>query len=435
MLKLIIPNVLDNKRFEGDPIEEDDLLMGVYTSRRWLWLMNPHDAIILPNHPPKEVIDYIVEIKQIDPINIVVLEKDPKLVVSESLRAPSLLSHLKKIVKNPSSWVIDPFFYTPAVIDLAEELGISIPTKWRALVRQNFYQRVNCKSYFRQLSIAHDIPIPTGEVCGSAKQLATAIKKFLPETGQVIVKQDFSAGGAGNIGLSTNPKTLFTGISKQIALQDANQTARDLWAAYTSLANNQLIAEVYYPNRGVFTCDIYIPYSSSEKLRLINYGEIRMDNNWIGGEIPPHRLDPSLVDGFVSVTLKLGSLLQEQGYYGYMCSDAILTENNQLVMTEINARQSGFLHADTLARHLFGPAYMDQVTLLLRKDVKIGSFEKAYRSLKEAGLLFQSNGRKTGVIFLTVYDIRAEFLIIAPDSSSAHDLESAFLKILSKGRD
>lgn len=434
-MKLIIPNVLDNKRYEGQVITKQDLAVGIFTSRRWLWLMEPNDVIILPDQPSQDIIDYIAEIKQFDPnlLTIVTLKKDPKLVVSESLRDHSLISHLKTIIKQHSSWEIDPFYYTPAVLDLAEHLGIHVQPKWSSLVRQNFCHRVNGKAYFRQLSIAHNIPIPAGEVCASKLQLAMTIKKLLPKTGQLMVKQDFSAGGAGNIGLSKDPNATFTGTTNQITVEDIEKASNDLWSAYTSLANNQLIVEVYYPNRGVFTVEVYIP-SNNEEIKVLYDAEMRMDPHWIGGEIPAHRLDPSLVNELISVTLKIGKILQSEGYYGYMCTDCILTNNNQLLLTEINVRQSGFLHLDILGRHLFGDDYTSKVTLLHRKDVEIGSFSKAYQVLKNEGLLFKVNNKKSGVILLTAYDTRAEFLVVAPDSSSAYGLETAFLKRLKSQR-
>jgi hypothetical protein len=155
-----------------------------------------------------------------------------------------------------------------------------------------------------------------------------------------------------------------------------------------------------------------------------------MDGNWIGGEIPATRLKRSLADEFISFTLKLGQHMQKEGYFGYMCSDVILTAANQLIFTEINVRQSGFLHVDTLARRLFGDGYMNQVVLLIRKDVEIGSFEKAYSILEKAGLLFKPD-KRSGIIFSIVYGSQAEFLIIAPDSSTAHDLESTLIRSIS----
>ena len=427
--QLIVPNVLDTLRSEGDPIAEDEFLMGVFTNRRWLWLMEPGDAIILPEKPPKAFIDYLAALQHFDPeqFHIIVLKKDPRFVVSEALHETSLLSHLKKIV-NPS-WTIVPFLYTPDIINLAEELGISLPSKWKTLVRQNFCFRMNCKSYFRQLGIVHDLPLPEGEVCKSERQLINALNRLLSKNGQVIVKHDFNAGGAGNIGLSADPNSVFTGIKRQLTLGNLEKIAHALWTTHTGIGNNQLIVEVYHPNQGVFTCDVFVPYEKGD-VRLVNYAEMRMDRHWIGGEIPATRLDRSLTDRFISYTLQLGQHMQKEGYFGYMCSDIILTGPNQFLFTEINVRQSGFLHVDTLARRLFGDDYMKQVVLLIRKDVEIESFEKTYSILDKAGLLF-AHDKRNGVVFLTLYGSQAEFLIIAQDSSSAYELESCLLKSIS----
>jgi len=427
--QLIIPNVLDVLQFTEGYISEKELMMSDFTNNRWLWLMHPGDAIILPNEPSKHFVHYMAELLQFDPseLTIIALKKGLKAVVSETLMEGSLLSHLKTVVNN--SWMINPFSYSPALIDLAEALEISLPAQWKALVRQNFCYRINCKSYFRQLAIAHDLPVPEGEVCRSAEQLVSAINRLLASNKQVLIKQDFNAGGTGNIGLSFDPEATFTGIGRHITLGNPEKVAHELWTTYTSLVNNQLIVEVYHPNEGVFTCDIFVPYQSGD-LRLVNYAEMRMDRHWIGGEIPASRLSPSLTDAFIAYTLKLGRLLQKEGYFGYMCSDIILTTPEQMLFTEINVRQSGFLHADTLARRLFGNDYMKQVALLIRKDVHIGSFEKAHSLLDKAGLLFKPGEKKSGVVFLTIYGSQAEFLIIAPNASSAHTLESALLEVL-----
>jgi hypothetical protein len=117
--------------------------------------------------------------------------------------------------------------------------------------------------------------------------------------------------------------------------------------------------------------------------------------------------------------------MQERGYLGYLCCDAILTDDDKILFTEINVRPGAETHAYVLAQHLFGEGYENKMIVLTRNGLKTDSFINTYNELKDKNLLL-SNDDEAGIVLLTVDDTNSkqfEYLVAAPDLKIAYTLE------------
>jgi len=436
MPKLIIPNAYELYKPEGSPVNQDEAIARQFYNARFLWLLEPGDIILLPELPAEGFLAYLASLKQIELKSFTVLTwgKELNSSVSEVLSDSSLIERLQTMISAPTSWSIQTCFFNQSVMKLAESLNIPIEPNWRRLVQQDFVRHMNSKANFRNLAESHDLPIPKGQVCLSSQSFIQAIQTLLKVTGQVIIKQEHNGGGRGNIGITIDSEKTFSGVIKTIVINDKQsiaEIAQQLWANYVDNLNQQLIVEVYYPKKGTFTTMLQLSPLDQPPV-LLNYSEIRMESTWVGVQIPAHALLPHQVEKLVSASMKLAHVLQAYGYQGYLCCDAILSCDNIILFTEINVRPGAETHAHTLASHLFGKDYSKQTTILTRMGMKVSSFSRVYQMLKDQGLLL-SPDNPSGVAILTVddrYSNQIEYLVAAPDLTSAYTLENQLMLLL-----
>lgn len=427
MPQLIIPNSYD-VHLTLDKNETQK-----YKSRNWryIWLMNANDAIIVPDDPAKGFLDYFADLKKESHNKFQFILID-EVVSKEFLTTNSLIKKLKKIIIDPESWTVNPFYYNRAIVFLTENLNLFVYDKLKKLINENILHDMNSKVEFRKFAAICDIPIPKGYVCHSKQEFKSAITNLFSNTHQIIIKKYFSGGGQGNIGVGLK-STRFSGTAKNLFVNSSTELeeiADQIWSQEINELNQTLIVEIFYPNCRAFTCEMFIPRDNNYP-EILNYGELRhTQKSIVGIETPSDALKPYHICELLNYSLRLAQLLQTLGYSGYMSCDAIKTENNELLLTEINARMSGAMPAYALAEHFFGKEYINKITFLSR-FIKISSFMQAYKVLKREKLLFNN---ECGVIFVYANDSikEAEILVIAQSSKKAYDIERRAIKILSK---
>jgi hypothetical protein len=429
MPKLIIPNAYELYPSGEAVLTQDVINARYFYNLRFLWLLEPGDAILLPKPPAKGFIDYLAKIKQIDPdsLHVVILGNKHSSLTSSALSDLNLITQLQEIMTFPSEWNIQACYYNKQILILAEKLNLSINQKWKTLIESDFIQHANSKAEFRKMAISNNIPIPEGTTCSNWENLAKALKYFLNVTGHVILKQEYNASGKGNIGISFNKDQHFIGVMQTIILkqdQCIDEIASQLWSEHINVLNKLFVIEVYYPNKGTFTAQFWSPPKQQEPT-LLSYSEILMESRWVGVQIPPGTLTLEQTKSLISYSKQFACIMQESGYQGYLCCDAILTDAGKLLFTEINVRPGAETHAYVLAQHLFGVGYEDRITVLTRNGLKTDCFMKTYQHLNEENLLFDSKNH-TGIVLLTIDDTDSkqfEYLIAAPNSESALAIE------------
>lgn len=436
MPKLIIANAYELYQSSASSLTQDAINARYFYNLRFLWLLEPGDAILLPKAPAKGFLSYLAKMKQIDPdtLHLIILKNEHTSVTSASLSDSNLIVHLREIITSPSEWIIQACYFNREIAALAEELHIPIKPEWKTLVESDFIRHSNSKVEFRKISISNHIPIPEGAVCSTQEELAISLKYFLKINEQVIIKQEYNASGKGNIGISLNKHHHFGGVINTIILKEnrcINEFAYQLWAEHTNLQNSRLIVEVYYANKGTFTAQFLSP-PRGQNPRLLSYSEIIMETRWIGVQIPPQTLSSEQTKTLITYSEQLACIMQERGYLGYLCCDAILTSDDKLLFTEINVRPGAETHAYVLALQLFGPGYENKMIVSTRNNLKTDSFINTHKQLKDKNLLL-NNDNNAGIVLLTVDDTDAkqfEYLVAAPNLQSAHALEKKLNNIL-----
>ncbi len=435
MPKLIIPNGYELYQSNATSLTQNEINARYFYNLRFLWLLEPGDAILLPKPPAKEFLSYLAQVKQIDPetLHLVILDNKHSSLNSAALSDPNLIAYLEKIITLPAEWSIQTCYFNREIAMLAEKLHLSINPEWKALVESNFILRANSKAEFRKISTSNHIPIPEGIVCNTQEALALSLKNLLKITGQVIIKQEYNASGKGNIGISFDNNHHFVGVIKTIILKDnqcLNEIAHQLFSELINLRNTHLVVEVYYPNKGTFTAQFLSPPRGQEPI-LLSYSEILMESRWVGVQIPPQTLSPEQIQTLIAYSRQLACIMQERGYLGYLCCDAILTDDNRILFTEINVRPGAETHAYILAQHLFGKGYENKMIVLTRNGLKTDSFINTHDKLQDQNLLL-NNGDSAGIVLLTVDDTDSkqfEYLVAAPDLKSAYALEEKLSKL------
>lgn len=429
MPKLIIPNAYELYQSDSKALAQHDINARYFYNLRFLWLLEPGDAILLPKLPSKGFISYLAKLKKIDPdsLHLIILDNKHHSLHSGAFSDPNLIAQLRKIITSPSEWNIQACYFNREITILAEKLHLVLDLEWKELLESNFIQYANSKAEFRRISTRNHIPIPEGIVCLTQESLATSLTHLLKITGQVIIKQEYNAAGKGNIGMSFGKNHPFVGVIETINLNKdhcINEIASQLWSKYINSLNTLFIVEVYYPNKGTYTAQFSIPPREKEPM-LLSYSEILMESRWVGVQIPPSTLSPEQTKALITYSKKLACIMQSRGYRGYLCCDAIVTDDHKILFTEINVRPGAETHAYVLAQHLFGTGYEDKITVLTRNGLKTDSFINTYQQLNDNHLLL-NNGDDTGVVLLTVDDTDSkqfEYFIAAPDLKIAHELE------------
>ncbi len=436
MPKLIIPNAYELYQSGISSLTHAEINARYFYNLRFLWLLEPGDAILLPKPPTKGFLSYLAKIKQIDPetLHLVILDNKHTSLHSAALSDPHLILHLQEIMTPPAEWSIQACYFNREIAMLTEKLHLSINPEWKALVESDFIRHANSKAAFRKMSISNHIPIPEGMVCSTQEALATSLKALLKITEQVIIKQEYNASGKGNIGISFSKNHRFAGIINTIILkknQCITKFAYQFWAEHTNSQNSRLVVEVYYPNKGTFTAQFLSPPLGQEPT-LLSYSEILMESRWVGVKISPQILSPEQIKILITYSKQLACIMQKNGYLGYLCCDAILTDDDKILLTEINVRPGAETHAYILAQHLFGKGYENKMIVLTRNGLKTDSFINTYNKLKNKNLLLR-HGDDTGIVLLTVDDTHSkqfEYLVAAPNLKIAYNLEKKLSNLI-----
>jgi hypothetical protein len=436
MPKLIIPNAYELYQSDNHLLTRKEIRARYFYNLRFLWLLEAGDAIILPQKPAKGFLSYLAKIKQIDPeeLHLIILEKKYTSLHSGVFSDPKLIKQLREIMTIPSQWKIQSCFFNLEILALAKKLRLKIDPEWSMFIKSKLSKHVNSKAEFRKISQSHAIPIPEGLICSTAKELEISLENFLKITGQVIIKQEYNASGKGNIGVAVDESPNLVGVSNTIIIKKnecIKKIAKQIWLAQIDSWNKVLIVEVYYPNKGTFTAQFFVP-PQGEPL-LVNYSEIIMESRWVGIQIPPGILLCMEANFLVTCSRKFANSLQNRGYQGYLCCDAILTNERKIIFTEINVRPGAETHAYILARHLFGEGYENSRVILTGScHINKNSFLEIHEKLNEKNLLI-SNQQNDGVALLTVgegFTHQLEYLIAAPDLVGAYALESKMGDVL-----
>jgi hypothetical protein len=142
----------------------------------------------------------------------------------------------------------------------------------------------------------------------------------------------------------------------------------------------------------------YLEYFISDDARpiFLNSGTIRLrpDSDpdakelvWVGLEIPADIPNSSFRSALSAVT-RFVKITAEIGYRGPLNIDAIVTEANELIFNEVNARWGGGSIMHALGERLLGSQYAKKYVLSSIRNLGAPPLEQVLHTLDEHNLLF-----------------------------------------------
>lgn len=445
MPKIIILNNMTEQMF-GLDLSSIHELYAAKSAWRNTWFACDGDIIVTPVPIKIDFLIYIGQILDINPdtITIVIPQMDDRaqlILTDELLLSADTVNKIRLHLGKFDDWTIMPCFYTVGVAQLAEILSIS-DHSGRQFAAQRGCDLLNRKTHFRQLAAGIHLPVADGSIAYTAKGLAMAIKKHIARTGTVIIKQDNSAGGMGNITITTGEVTPLPGSRETRKIQeDVDDMAIDLWSELID-QNTQgirnFVVESYHEASIRFYLEYLIPEIGPPY--FLNGGTIRLcsDTNplakelqWIGLEIPADIPSFSFAN-VLSYTMQLVMLAAQIGYRGYLNIDAIITDENELIFNEVNARWGGGTILHTIGERLLGKQYADRYVLSSLRDVACPPLRDVINILQENNLHFNF-ASKEGILIVGCDEILTntmECLLIGSSTSRVRELEKQLIKSL-----
>lgn len=439
MPKIIIGNV-DNEHMLGDS-ECVDTAFRQTTSivaNRMVWLVEEDDIIILPAPMSKEFLDYVCKLKNIDARTVTVLnssenELDPILLNFATLSNPGFLEKIKQSMKKRVDWSLVPYYFDRTISWLARALDTQDEIEVSNFLRQGGAELLNSKTEFRRLAAAAGVPIARGQSCSSKGQLTEAVIDLLEDTGIVILKQDFNAGGDGNIVITKRLDLDRAAGSANIIhvknRSEAEKRIAALWPRLCAGRNINVVAEVFHQSKDIYFSDYEI--TAKGVTAYLTHGEMRMAPLWVGFKIPGP-LSVGRLCHLMTGSTALARLVAGFGYRGMINFDAVFLDNGCPIFLEYNGRCGGTTHIHTAASLLMGHDYMDRQIILTRNKVEAPKFGDLQSMIKALGLNYDRESRE-GIVVMTEDTSRTgtmEYLVTAESDSRAMEIEEVFLSSL-----
>jgi len=426
----------------GHGLTDTQHLITATSSQRNVWFTDTRDIILSRFPIADDFLQYISSIIGFDLKSVSIITPlaeigGPPALIDDFLLLPNIILELEKIIDRTLSWTIFPCFFTRGVAELASRLGLNHSIGFQFAL-ENGIELLNRKTHFRQLAVGTSLPLSDGSIVHSMKLLKKAIKQLIPHTGIVIIKRDNGAASMGNITITTKNVIPLPGSREtRSASEDLETMSSEIWDQLTDRWNQVLVVESYQNATERF----YLEYVIEEDGTFIclNSGDILLREDpdprskqlfWMGLQIPA-TISPFFLAEAITIANRFVTLASKMGYRGLLNIDAILTEKNELIFNEVNARWGGCSVMHCIGERLLGNQLMKNYILSSRREVGFPSFQKTLYILKENGLEFDRHS-KQGIIVLAsgnFADSISEFLLIGESAAKISEMELALFNV------
>lgn len=424
-----------------------------YEPSRFLWMVEPGDVILLDKIPDTLFLDYLCKIKNIslDSFKIIPLVSDWKKTYSaDTLLDEKIINKIKIALGENQSFTLWPFIYNSTIIELANKLSISISDKQKRFIKDGSIQKWNDKIEFRNIANQYHVPHSIGTICHSLDEFSLTLSTYLNKTGKIIVKQPCSSGTMGNIGIANHAYT-FLGVHKTYLANEKNShaIALEIWKKYISNQNTQLIVEVYYPHKKTITCILHI--DDNQRIHLVNTGIISfpgVNTNQLdyssnpftgvqGIQMPISGISNTSLLMLINYSYLLAQHVSDKGYNGLLSIDAILTDNEEMIFTEMNVRNGGETHINYLINQLFNQSPLPfNNAAIIESSIECFdlSLENTLQIIDENQLSFNKN---EGVIIINLNQStkRLEYLILSNKENALRNLQNIFIQSMEDAKE
>lgn len=415
-------------------------------STRTAWLLDNGDAMLTHRPLTPEFRTYLASVLSLDLTSITFLSMDPQdrtaaFMDQDTLLADDMIERLRKLVD--PTWTLNPYLYDRTIATLARALGLDASDSRAEFFAQGGSDVFNSKSFFRIWATGLGVPMAPGQVCRNRTALACAVADLLPHTGSVIVKEDFSASGYGNVLFTTDASVPALGAttvhvvdgsisphSIEALLADSFPAVGQVRGFSPGMRPSETIVEVYYPNSRTLYSEVEIG-DPPTRPSVLNYGDMRMEPVWNGFAVPPVALPAEAESEMLDWSVTMAAYLQQTGYRGYLNCDSILTADGRLLFNEVNARVGGCTHMHIAAQRVLGDDYLQRYTLLTRNDLHVSSFEKTAWAIEQDPLLNGKEGTSGALLLVddVPYTGTVQYLVYGESVPAAQTAEKRLHEI------
>lgn len=409
---------------------------------RLSWLLEPGDALVLPQAPSTGFMRHLLALKGIPADSVTVLVPPPGRYGTDVLSRERLLDdrfaeRVRSVVAAQGIHRVLPYSFDSTVAQLVRRLGLEAGTPGFAFLEAGGSDLLNSKAVFRAMASGVGVPLAPGTVTAS-RDAATAFVNQLMEAGKpVIVKQDVHAGGFGNDILSPYDGVQPIGAPRTVVLRSPQAVAEHIdrhWRAYTSGGRHQVVVERYFPDSVALGAEVSV---TDDGISVRHIGEMRMAPIFDGIAIPGCVASAAQQESYRDMMRRLCVPLQAMGYRGYINIDGILTPSGDVMLTEFNGRLGGTTHLHWIGETFLGPDYAREHLLVTRNRWKVPSLEQTLARLRDRGLSFD-RARGHGVIVTNDQVSQSggvEYCAVAGDRRGAELLEKALADLFADGPD
>ena len=315
------------------------------------------------------------------------------------LREPALMDQLLAYAGEKRTLQIIPYATTRQFYQLIETLrtdhGLTVIVP-ETPEPETFWLRdyMDTKAGFRALA-ARWLPnadelLPEGYVCETLETAAEVVYWFGLRQEICIVKANIGENGLGNLVVRPGD---FDSVAAILEHLHHNSFMRNLPLTVEAYVQaDKLISpslEVFVPplSQG----DPYITYVSDQVFQ--GFGD------FCGVLVSRDLLTAPWYKTLADSGLLIAKRLQELQYVGHFDMDAVVNDEGQAFLVEINPRRTGGSHVHDFAQFFFGPDYLDKVALLSDDTLKSGPITDITELLSEiSDLLYPIQGRQRGAI-------------------------------------
>lgn len=344
---------------------------------------------------------------------------------------PRLLQRIADFADTQKSIQLIPHASTPEFLKLVDcltsELGLSVhlpetPSRESVWIRDYIDSKVGFRA-FASRSLARDSHlILEGFTCQTSLEASRAAWWFLKSDRACVIKAN---RGNDALGIDIVKPGDFHSIYAIRSSLERNPFLED----------DLIVVEAYAPSTQnlIPSAEFFVPqHHAGEPQFTYICNQIFMKGGTFSGIlVDPDFAKEPWYEQLKSAGLQIARELQQSGYVGHFDLDAIVDDDRNLHLLEVNARRTGGTHIHELATHLFGEHY-DRAFVsntAFPCSTEISTFSALVDCLSD--VLYPANDEGEGIVITHTSDLhehRFGYVAIASSSDRVLELQQMLAK-------
>ncbi|MEO5876317.1 MAG: hypothetical protein ABIS86_16660 [Streptosporangiaceae bacterium] len=336
-------------------------------TQRVLWFARGGDLVVLPDQPDPDFLTYVTNLTGVDPATVAIHVPPPgrfghRLLDPRSLTDPVFLAGVEADLAAFGGEVeeVRPLWPSASVAAFADALGLTRVLPGAGFLAQGGGELVNNKAAFRALAAGSGAPITPGTVVRNPLEAADAMIRLLAGTGGVLVKQAHNGAGVGNQIVLAHDADL---ASDHVGARHLHRLTapipqaveaywKERWGWASAEGRFPVVIEEFQPDAVSIYSEHHVTDTSvtPTETGILLYVGRRLSHQIVPLAHVPEVSEQARTD-LVSGGALLAAAWRAAGYRGRLSADAILTTDERVLFTEVNAQVSGSLHIYEVIAH------------------------------------------------------------------------------------